>query len=116
METNLHEAYRSEAQVVHDSLDDNVGSIIVILMIISIMVSVIRMLQSCSSKKAVDFQDMDGVRGLVARNRIAKVVYKELGPELYKQHGTAVVDAVLARGKSIDTESFQKFLDSPLDD
>lgn len=105
-------AIKHEAEMVHGSLDKEVGSIIAILMIISIIISVMRLLQNCQK----DAKYLKGISGRkMSRYRISKSVANEMGLVLYKEHGEKVVDAIMKRNGQITTEHLQNLLGVQLD-
>lgn len=90
---------REEAQAVHSTLEPNVGSIITIIMIISIIISVIRLLQNCKKPPS----ELRGQFGSwTSELRLRKIVAKELGLKLYTEHGEAVVKAVKAHAANVN--------------
>ncbi len=110
MDKRLEARYNEEAQAIHSKLDENCGSIIVILMIISIIVSILRLLNSCSGKRAPEFKGMLG--NAIARNRISKIVAAEIGLVKYKKYGAQVVDAIMERGVEIEEYALQELVDT----
>jgi hypothetical protein len=98
------------------SEDEKFGSIIAILMIISIILTVIRVLQECNKNKllatctAEDKYSLYGAeikeysmrRGWFTKMRIKKILRRELSPEQYNKYSLALTSALLDTGESLD--------------
>jgi len=91
-------ACKSEAEEIHASLENNVGSIITIIMIISVVISIIRLLQSCQKPTS---ELRGSFKEHIGRNRLKKIVYGELGSHLYREHGEAVMAAIDKRSEQV---------------
>ena len=97
--------------------NDNFGSIIGILMIISITLTLIRVLQECNKNKTqnMNMTDKSSVygeeirsyskkRGWFTRLRIRKIVKRNLPPEEYSKHGLKLVETLMDFGQNITDE------------
>ncbi len=87
-----------EAEAIYDRLSEDSKSIITIIMIISIVISVLRLLNNCRRP----------VRRLLAMKhlpsswrQISKIVSYEVGLGLYKEHGDDIVEVVFNRTDEI---------------
>ena len=93
---------------------ENFGSIIAILMVISIILTVVRVLQECNKNKtselckedkyAIYGQEMrlfSSRRGWFTKMRIKKVIRKELNREDYIKYSIPLVEAILDTGESL---------------
>lgn len=100
--------------------DQKFGSVIAILMIISIILTVIRVLQECNKTKTQNMtaQDKSTVyrenirlyskkRGWFTRMRIKKIVRKELTSEEFNQYGIKLTESLLDIGEDLtDDEAY----------
>lgn len=97
--------------------NDNFGSIIGILMIISITLTLIRVLQECNKNKTqnMNMTDKSSVygeeirsyskkRGWFTRLRIRKIVKRNLPPEEYSKYGLKLVEILMDFGQNITDE------------
>lgn len=97
--------------------EEKFGSVIAILMIISIILSCIRVIQECNKNKS-DFTDskiksefygdqirsLSVNRGWFTKMRVKKILRKELSPEDYKKYAAKITDALLNYGENITQE------------
>jgi hypothetical protein len=100
--------------------DQKFGSVIAILMVISIILTVIRVLQECNKSKTQDMtaQDKSTIygenirsyskkRGWFTRMRIKKIVRKELTSEEFNQYGIKLTESLLDIGEDLtDDETY----------
>ena len=100
------------------SEDEKFGGAIAILMIISIILTVIRVLQECNKNKlsasctAADKCSLYGAeikeysirRGWFTKMRIKKILRRELSPEQYNKYSLALLNALLDTGENLNTE------------
>lgn len=97
--------------------NDNFGSIIGILMIISITLTLIRVLQECNKNKTQNMNMTDKAsvygeeirayskkRGWFTRLRIRKIVKRNLPPEEYSKYGLKLVEILMDFGQNITDE------------
>jgi hypothetical protein len=96
------------------SQTENFGSVIAILMIISIILTAVRVLQECNKSKASSLAKEDKYslygqeiklfssrRGWFTRMRLKKIIRKELNKEDYNKYSLVLVEAILATGESL---------------
>ena len=94
--------------------DQKFGSIIAILMMISIILTVIRVLQECNKNKTVGMTSQDKImtygdsirvfskkRGWFTRMRIKRIVRRELTSEEYNKYGIKITEALLDTGENL---------------
>jgi len=100
--------------------DQKFGSVIAILMVISIILTVIRVLQECNKSKTQNMtaQDKSTVygenirsyskkRGWFTRMRIKKIVRRELTVEEFNQYGIKLTESLLDTGEDLtDDEAY----------
>jgi hypothetical protein len=98
--------------------DQKFGSVIAILMIISIVLTVIRVLQECNKNKlASDCSAQDKYalygenikeysfrRGWFTKMRIKKVLRRELNSEDYQKYSFQLLNAILDTGENVTKE------------
>jgi hypothetical protein len=95
------------------------GSIIAVLMVISIILTVIRVIQECNKDKisnlsnandrfalyGTDIRNFSKKRGWFTKMRIKKVIRKELDREQYKQYGDKLLYAILDEGENLTDDN-----------
>jgi hypothetical protein len=100
--------------------EERFGSVIAILMVISIILTVIRVLQECNKNKTQDMTSNDKVsvyaqeirsfskkRGWFTRMRIKKIIRRELTPEEFNKYGIKLTESMLDIGEYItDDEAY----------
>lgn len=94
------------------------GSVIAILMIISVILTLIRIIQECRKSKLKSFLNKDDRYSFMAgeikdlslnrtwftRRTIKKLLKKELPKESYHQYGTLLMNALLDYGSNLSQE------------
>ena len=101
------------------------GSIIAILMIISIILTVTRVLQECNKNKTKNMtsqdktntyaeiiKDLSFKRGWFTRLRIKKIIRKELSSEDYNKYGTKLTEAMLDIGESVTDDEVTTLMEA----
>ena len=106
-----------EKSTVHK--EDNYGfAIITILMIISIILTVVRIIQECNKNKlkglsssqdkytlyGSEIKAYSSRRGWYTKMRIKKLLRRELQPAVYEQYGFALLSALLDMGETLTEE------------
>lgn len=97
--------------------EEKFGSVVVILMIISITLSCIRVIQECNKNKTTfsdskaksefygdQIRSLSVARGWFTKMRIKKIIRKELSPEDYRKYAGRLTDALLNYGENITQE------------
>ena len=106
--------------------EEKFGSIIAILMIISIILTVIRVLQECNKNKlsgnysAQDKYDLYGQeikeysmrRGWFTKMRIKKILRKELSPDQYSKYSLSLLNALLDTGENLNNEEVSSLVEA----
>jgi outer membrane protein assembly factor BamD (BamD/ComL family) len=93
---------------------ENFGSVIAVLMMISIILTVIRVLQECNKNKtknmtnavksslySQEIKSLSKKRGWLTRLRIKKIVRQHLNTEDYNKYGIKIVEALMDAGENI---------------
>jgi hypothetical protein len=118
MDDNLREKLKAIAEKVLKQAnvpnDEKFGSVIAILMMISIILTVIRVLQECNKNKTKDMttenkyavygeniRDFSKKRGWFTRLRIKRLIRKELTKEEYNKYGIKLTEALLDIGEKL---------------
>jgi hypothetical protein len=113
-----NEKLRAIAQKVINKVEkkdpEKFGSVIAILMIISIILTVIRVLQECHKTKLSTFNAVDRnsyfaqeIKQTVIRRTwftkmiLKKTIRKELNKEDYREYGVALMNAILDTGEEL---------------
>lgn len=95
--------------------DQKFGSVIAILMIISIILTLIRVLQECNKNKLApncsaqdkyalygdNIKEYSLRRGWFTKMRIKKVLRRELSPEDYQKYSFQLLNAILDTGENV---------------
>ena len=104
--------------------DDNFGFIITVLMIISIVLTCIRIIQECHKNKRFE---QDSEKGLFfsekihtmtrfpnwyARHKVKKIIRKELSIANYKLYGIDLTDALFVTGADLTEEETQTLVEA----
>lgn len=97
--------------------EDTYGSVILILMFVSIIITSVRVLQECDktkwkamgSKEQNSFftdkiRTLSSRRGWYTKMRLKKIIRRELKPEEYKEYKNQIVDAILDVAEKITEE------------
>lgn len=101
------------------------GSVMAILMIISIVLTVIRVIQECNKNKIKLFNrrqktDFFGkeIKTLSLNKKwftkmtVKKVIRKELSPELYKDYGLELMNAILDTGENLTDDEIKTLVEA----
>lgn len=105
--------------VSNDAKDEKFGAIITILIIISIVLTLIRVIQECNKpivkldkdKKCAYFKSEIQTRSLnktwFTKRIVKKTIRKTLDKDIYNKYGIAIMNAIFTTGESItDDESY----------
>lgn len=104
----VNEVYREEATRIHDKLGQEVGSIIMILTIISIIVSLIKLWQTCHAGRAIK----SSLGDVTSRRRLKRVIARHLDGDVYKKHGDKLADAILERVGELEEKKLENLVSS----
>lgn len=106
--------------------DENFGSVMAILMIISVVLTLIRILQECNKNKlsgnytANDKRDLYASeikhysikRGWFTKMRIKKLLRRELTKEQYEKYSLRLIAAILDIGENLNNEEVSCLLEA----
>jgi hypothetical protein len=123
------EQLRAIAQKVIDSAglqkDENFGSIIIILTIISIILTAVRVLQECNKNKLVNssqdekytiygsqMREFSSRRGWFTRMRIKKIIRREFNKEDYEKYGLKLTEAILNIGETLKDDEIKTLVEA----
>jgi hypothetical protein len=95
--------------------EEKYGSIIAILMVISIILTIIRVIQECNKQKistlsnandrfslyGTDIRNFSKKRGWFTKMKIRKIIRRELDRDQYKEHGEKLLYAILDEGENL---------------
>lgn len=97
--------------------EERYGFAITILMIISIVLTCIRIIQECNKNKTSNFSrndlvseykrqiiDFSKARGWFTKMRIKKIIRREMTPEDYRSYANALLNAILDYGETLTEE------------
>lgn len=92
--------------------EEKFGSVIAVLMVISIILTVVRVLQECNKNKTKDMTANDKTaiygadmrtyskkRGWFTRMRIKKIIRRELTSDEFNRYGIKLTEAILDQGE-----------------
>lgn len=101
------------------------GFVITILMVVSIILTMIRIMQECNKSKLFGFNDKERVhffkeqiktlsikRSWFTRMTIKKAIRKQLPRELYKAYGMDLMNAILNTGEKLTEEEIQSLVEA----
>lgn len=105
------------AAKIHSANKDKYGSIVLILMIISIILTLVRVIQECNKNRLISFNphqrhkfmhnEMQNIcikRSLFNKWRLRKIIKEKLSVENYKEYGDQLRDAILDTGIDLTEE------------
>jgi len=101
------------------------GSVIAILMVISIILTVIRVIQECNKSKTknmavqdkydmygIDIRNFSKQRGWFTKMRIKKIIRKELDRDQYKKYADKLLYAILDEGQNLTNEQVTTLMEA----
>ena len=100
---------------------DKFGSVIMILMMISIIVSVMRVMQECNKVKNIEdevtfytqrIHDISDRKWWFARMRLKKFMRNELNRADYQEYSASLCDAIFKKGESITEDEVKTLLEA----
>ena len=99
--------------------DENFGAIITILMVISIILTVIRVIQECNKSKLTTYNEKNKSeyfghqlnqtiikKSWFSKMMLKKAIRKEPGNEVYKKYGIELMNAILDTGEELKDDEF----------
>lgn len=128
MEKNRKDLKNVASRVLKESNipeDQKFGSVIAILMVISIILTLVRVLQECNKTKTLNMtsEDKSAVygdeirafskkRGWFTRMRIKRIIKKELPTEDYHKYGIKLTEALLDTGETLNNEEVHSLMEA----
>jgi hypothetical protein len=105
--------------------DQKFGSIIAILMMVSIILTLIRVLQECNKEKTENMTSSDKnmvygesirtfstKRGIFTRMRIKRILKKELSSEDFSKYSLKMINAILDTGENISDSQVSSLVEA----
>lgn len=104
--------------------DPKCGSVILVLTVISVILSLVRVIQECNKKETSslsssqekttiyqsEIKSLSIRRGWFTKMRIKKLIKKELSSEDFERYGLNLVDSIITAGENITTEDTQTLI------
>jgi len=109
---NIAEKIRSETNIPEE---EKFGSVIAILMIVSIVLTLIRVLQECNKNKTSELHSSEDKyafygseihnysfkKGWFTKLRIKKAIRKQMSKEQYIKYGSSLMNSILNTGENL---------------
>lgn len=105
--------------------EEKFGSVIAILMVISIILTLVRVLQECNKSKTQDMTSQDKYavygaemrtyskkRGWFTRMRIKRAIRRELTPEDFNKYGIKLTEAILDQGEILKDDEVSTLVEA----
>lgn len=105
--------------------EEKFGSIIAILMVISIILTLVRVLQECNKEKTQNMTSIDKTavygesirsfsnkRGWFTRMRIKRIIRKELTQEEFNKYGIKLTEALLDIGENLKDDEVSTLVEA----
>jgi hypothetical protein len=107
--------------------DDNYGfAIVTILMIISIVLTCVRILQECNKSKILanctaedkyalygeQIKEFSSRRGWFTKMRIKKILRREMSPEDYNKYAFSILNALLDTGETLTKDEIKTLVEA----
>jgi len=106
--------------------DEHFGSVVIILMVVSIVLTCIRILQECNNKQnysslsksekynlyGEQIRSFSKNQGWFTKMRIKKVLRRELSPEDYRKYGLRLLSSILTVGENIKDDEVQTLVEA----
>lgn len=105
--------------------DEKFGSVIAILMIISIVLTCIRVLQECNKRETqsmalankcllykAQIKEYSNRRGWFTRMRIKKLLRREMAREDYEKYGLRLMEAILDTGECLTDDEITTLVEN----
>jgi len=105
--------------------DQKFGSVIAILMIISVVLTAIRILQECNKNRTKDMtleekclaygeevREYSNKRGWFTRMRIKRLIRRELSSEDYEKYGLRLIESILNIGETLTDDEIKTLVEN----
>lgn len=110
---------------VSDTDKDRFGSVIIILSIISIILTLVRVIQECNKSKIKLFnrtekykyfgdqiEEITIRKSWFTRMTVKKIIRKEFSPEDYKKYGVPLMNAILDTGAKLTDDEIKTLVEA----
>lgn len=104
--------------------NDNYGSVMLILMIISIIISLVRVIQECRKNKLMntdlyaqhemvknEISNISIKRSWLNQLRLNRIIKKHMSKEEYQKYGSQIKNAILECGSELDNQDVYALTD-----
>jgi hypothetical protein len=118
----LAEKIREQANI---PAEEEFGSFIAVLMIISIIIGLIRVLQECNKSKTCNFGAKDAAdfygseirmfsmkRGYFTKMRIKKIMRQKMSKDQYAKYSMSLLNAILDTGENLGQEDTYSLMEA----
>lgn len=128
MSTETDNTVKNIAQKVVDQVPqdpEKFGFVITVLMVISIILTMIRIIQECNKSKLSGFSTQEKnnffgeqiktlslKRSWFTRMTVKKAIRKQLPRELYREYGAVLMNAILNTGEKLTEEEIQSLVEA----
>jgi len=105
--------------------EEKFGSVLAILMIISLILTSIRILQECNKKRTQDMtldekcaaygeeiRNFSSKRGWFTRMRVKRLLKREMDREDYEKYGLTLLESILNIGENLTDDEVQTLVES----
>lgn len=109
----------------HKNDDDQFGFVITILMIISISLTLIRIIQECNKKNiklfgaeekceyfGSEIKNLTSRKSWFSKMIIKKAIRKEVSKEVYKEYGVAIMNSILKVGENLSQDEIKTLVEA----
>ena len=105
--------------------EENYGSVILVLMFVSIIITAVRVLQECDKNKMVSLNTEEKIRhyeeqikeisirrGWYTKMRLKKILRRELKPDDYRQYKNEIVTAILDVAENLKEDEVSTLMEA----
>lgn len=105
--------------------EENYGSVILVLMFVSIIITAVRVLQECDKNKIVSLSTEEKMRhyekqikqisirrGWYTKMRLKKILRRELKPDDYRQYKNEIVTAILDVAENLKEDEVSTLMEA----
>ena len=125
MDKNKLEAIAKKIIIQSPISEANYGSVILILMFVSIIITAVRVLQECNKNKIVSLNTEEKIRhyekqikeisirrGWYTKMRLKKILRRELKPDDYRKHKNEIVTAILDVAENLKEDEVSTLMEA----
>lgn len=104
---------------------DKFGSVIAVLMIISVILTAVRILQECNKNRTIgmslpekcaaygeEIKEFSSKRGWFTRMRIKRLIKREMSQEDYGKYGLRLIESILNIGESLTDDEIKTLVEN----